>query len=278
MIERHVQLSEAVINRRVTQYEDLWDMTRNALQQRPATSLGYEFREALKYFAVTVAGGLPRERILWALHAMNGIGVANFAFATHPGEPITVQLPDTSFDVIGQAKTDYTDTGTWLKAFCAAVIARDPAGLTTLVRVPEEVYMQANLKPDECGLATVRFLKGLYNPAVDIGKLLIRAVEATHPDLIPDPDRFAYVDHIRYPMLWLYRYILSPEEAGFDEQVEQAVQSHKTFWENRPYDPQGWVALPLLATCTIAWGHLGWAIPVETAYLPAWLTRVGEAG
>jgi hypothetical protein len=139
--------------------------------------------------------------------------------------------------------------------------------------------MQANLKPDECGLATVRFLKGLYNPAVKIGQLLLTAMETTHPDLIPDPDRFAYVDHILYPMLWLYYYILTPEsQAEFGEQVEKAVQSHKTFWENDPYDPQGWVALPLLAACTIAWGHRGWAIPVETAYLPAWLTRVGEAG
>lgn len=275
MIARHYQEPHAFILKDAATYERAWSKRLAAFQQRPAASLGYGFREALKYFALTVAGGLPRERILWALHAMNGIGVAHFAFATHPGEPLTVQLPDTSFALTGQAITAYTDIETWLDAYCATVIARDRAGLLTLCAVPEEVHTQADVKPDTFGLAFVRAIKGLYDPNAPIGTLLIRAMEASHPDFFSGK-RLAYVNHILYPQLPLYRCMLSDEQADFNEKVVQAVQEHKTFWENDPYDPKGWVSLPLLAACATALDHKGWDVPIETEYLPAWLTRVGR--
>lgn len=274
MIERHIQLPDYFTNESVAEYEEMWSKRLEAFQQRPANSLGFGFRAAHNFFALTVTGGLPRERILWALHAMNGIGVANFAFATHPGEAITVQLPDVSFVVTGQAITAYTDIETWLDAYCATVIARDRAGLLTLCAVPEEVHTQADVKPDTFGLAFVRAIKGLYDPNVPIGTLLIRAMEASHPDFFSGK-RLAYVNHILYPQLPLYRCILSDEQAEFNEKVAQAVQEHKTFWGNDPYDPKGWVALPLLAACATALDHKGWEVPIETEYLPAWLTRVG---
>jgi hypothetical protein len=274
MIARHYQKSQEFLIEDVEWYEESWGDVLEALQNRPADNLGSEFREALKYFVLTVVGGLEKDRILRALGITKSIGIANFMFATHNEEVFTMRLPDASFELTGQSITAYTDIETWLSAYFSTLIAGDNAGIEALCAVPEQVHRQADLKPDDFGLAFVRAVKGLHDPDAKIGQLLIEATEASHPDRLSD-DRFEYVDRILYPLLPLYTCILSSDQADFNEKLEEAVLEHKAFWsaDEHHYNTKGWISLPLTAVSGLAFDHKGFEMTFETEYIPAWMVR-----
>lgn len=274
MIKRHYQDPPDMIAGDIDTYERRFGDRLKALQTRPADTLGYAFGDAIRYFAMTVTDGLKKDRVLRALRAMKGIGSAIFAFASRPGKPVAVDLGDHRFEVIGQTSNAYVDTDTWLNAYFGAVIARDNAGIRTLCAVPESIHAQANLRPDTFDMAFVRALKGLYNPEVNIGQLLVDAMEASDPDKL-HRDRRDYATHVLYPQLPLYRCILSSDQAEFNEKLEQAVLEHKEFWgsKDRQYSPEGWISLPLIAACATAFDTKQFAMTFETDYIPDWLAK-----
>lgn len=274
MIRRHYHDSREFLVEDVERYEGSWGNSVEALQNHPLHSLGSQFHEAISYFARTVAGGFEKRRIKRALAIADGIGVANFMFATHVGKAFSVLLPETSFEITGQSTTAHTDVETWLKAYFCAVIARDTAGIRILCAVPEEVHLRANLRPDAAGRAIVRVFKGLHDPDAPIGQLLIEAMDASQPDRLSD-DRYEYVDHILFPLLTILRCILSSDQAEFNEVLEEAVHSHRAFWgsEKNMYESIGWISLPLLAVSVIAFNTKGFEMTFETEYVPVWLAR-----
>jgi hypothetical protein len=274
MIASHQQIPHDYLLRKVERYEKSWGIKLDAVRHRPADSLGTQLREALKFFAMTVAGNLEKTRITRALAIADGIGVANFMFATHIGKTFSVRLPEASFELTGQPITAYTDLETWLKAYFCAVTARDIAGVRALCAVPEDIHRQADLKPDAAGLAIVRVFKGLHNSDASMGQLLIEAMEASQVDRLSD-DRRDYVTNIMAPLLPIVRCILSPDQGEFNEKLEEAVYAHKAFWssdQNMDYDT-GWVSLPLLGVSAIAFDAKGFSMTFETDYVPAWLAR-----
>lgn len=274
-MKRHIQNATEVLLADVAAYEQAWPSRLEALQQRPQSILGKGFRDAVWHFIRTVVCDLPRDRILRALNTMSALGVANFAFATRPGETITVNLPDVSFSLVGVENTIYTDVDTWLDAYFAVTIARDRVGLQTLCATPQSAHERAGLKPDPFGLAFVRAIKALYDPSASMADALAEAIKTSNPEFFSGR-RLHYVNHILFPQLPVYRCLLSADREEFDQRVSEALVAHRAFWEQHDfYDPGGWVSLPLLAACATALDHKGWETTVVSDYVPAWLTRVG---
>lgn len=274
MINRHYDEPKEFLMDDLTQYAESWGDILEAIKNRPGDNLGPELRESLYAFSMSIVGNSEKNQIRDLLIKMKSIGIANFEFSLKPGETFTVHLGGESFELIGQPVTAYMDTNTWLIAYYSAVVARDMSGINTLCQVPEIIHQNANLKPDHFDLSFVRAMKGLFNPDVNIGQLLVDAMEASDPSKI-DMDRLNYASNILLPQLPLYRCILSSDQEEFNEKLEEAVLKHRDFWgtNEKQYDRQGWIALPLIAAGAIAYDNKGFEITFETDYIPSWLAK-----
>ena len=275
MIARHHNENIEFINEDIARYEKAWneDIV-NALKKRPAENLGPEFREVLSIMALSIVGQLSKDHVKRYLDIATHLGIANFESAMKPGVSFSVNIDGEVVELSGTATTAYTDTETWINAFYCAVIARSSGGIETLCAVPESIHANSDIKPDNFDLAFVRMLKGMYNPDVNIGELLVDAMEKSFPDNISGA-RMEYVDNILVPQISLYERILSHEPDEFNKDLEDAVLKHRNYWGSKKnkYDSIGWIALPLIGIAAIAYDNPKIEMVFSTEYIPDWLVR-----
>lgn len=281
-IKRHIEEEEPFEGEkthneeRIEFYERLLAVFIKSVKERRKKTFGSFFVDTCEVFSKSIVVGQTSEESLRYLRILSALGVANFESSLNPGKTIDIDLPDEQITTPGTATTAYMDVDTWTNAFCAAVILRDAPAFRALCAVPEETHKTANLRPNAFDLAFVRALKGLYTPDVNIGQLLVDAIELGKEEGM-DEDRFHYIDHICVPVLFLAYHILSSDEAVFNEKLHEAALDHRTFWNREEeevlvkYDPQGWVSLPLTAMAAIAKDSKGFALTFSTDYIPEWL-------
>lgn len=122
--------------------------------------------------------------------------------------------------------------------------------------------------PPESSYHLVDFMKGLFDSNVDIGDLLIDAMES-----MKDTN---YMLNIRSPLLSLYRCFLSNDSEEFDEKLDEALASHKEFWADDLFDVDGWVSMELLAVLSLANDNKKWSLSAQSDYIPL-LVSIGRA-
>lgn len=274
MINRHLQLREDIVKDEVDYYLDSFYRTCEAIKKRPLDNLGSEFRKSLKILAFLAIDSRDKKEIFYLLKIAQNIGLMNFKFGTKIGESFNCSLEEESFTLVGQETSIYMDTDTWLRALYLSLILRDMDAVDFLCQVPESVHIQANIKADAFDIAFVRVMKGLFNPDVNIGKLLVEAMDISKSELIPSA-RLEYIDYIMVPQLLLYYRFISCTRSEFNEQFRDAVLDHKEYWseKNREYDPKGWISLPLITIAALAFDDKKYELPFETEYIPNWLVR-----
>ena len=275
MIKRHHSDLQKVFAYTHMMYEDSYLDTIESLQAGDPDNLGLYMDEAMDMFAYCVVNDREKEETLKYLRQTRDFGVANFMYANHPGIEFSFVLEDNEYHFTGGTDGAYKNVSIWLKAVYMAIITRANNGVEELCKTSEEVFKNANIKPNEFDLAMVQVVKGLFDSEADIKYWILEASRLSYSDAI-EPERQEYITKITAPTVDLYACILTRDEQRFNEELESALQMHQDFWsqsEKRRDNRAGWVSLPLLATCALAVDNKDFTITVESEYLPKWLYK-----
>ena len=269
-IKRH-DFNETLINNRFTYFTDRLSKYPEVLERKPENA-GTIFRQAYDAIGDGVVAKQSKKDILILLKAAKDLGVNHFRNAMNP-EEAELQLGNQIFKVATvRTNLSYTDPFYWTKYFYTALLSRDRKAIDELISIPEDFMRKAQILYDEVDFAIVRFLKGLYQPNVNLGSLLKEALLLTDPDK-HEPARFDYLMYLKFPELNLYSLIFSNDNEGFNEALLEALECHKKFWSKKSNnnDPGGWISFPILCACLIAVNSKKYTIDVESDYLPMWL-------
>lgn len=256
-------------------YEDLFPDSIESLHEGNLENLGLYMIEAMDMFAYCIVNDREKEETLKYLCQARDFGICNFMYANNPGSEFVFVMEGNEFHITGGTDGAYKHVSVWLKAMYMAIILRSNNAITELCKTPEEVFLNANIKPNSFDLAMVQVLKGLFDEASDIKFWILEAFKLYDSDSI-EPERREFIAEITAPTLALYKCILTRNEQGFNEELENALMMHQEFWKSpvsRADDRSGWVSLPLLAACALAVDNKDFTITVKSDYLPEWLYK-----
>ena len=184
-------------------------------------------------------------------------GLAVFAAAAAPDEPVTYSLAGQTATRPGAVGPDEAHTGRWELAFYGASILRDRAAVRSLCAVPESLPLSSPTLAESYVGLWFRVLRGIGATGAVDGELMVRALEATDPDPLPEDERDAAL-YLQVPALKVLYRIALADAAGVNASLEAALDEHRTYWTSsaeRQRDPLGYVSWPLSALAEIARGR-----------------------
>lgn len=264
------------LKEQIANFEQQWaDYKLEGVRNNPVECISYNINLALEVFSDSLSAQLPEKDALKHLRLLKDLGVANFVSSMNDGKTISLPFGDARLEIVGEATTAYMNTDTWLKAYYAAIVIRDRNAIDILCKVPEEIFLGANIKPDEFDLAFVRASKGLFDPAVNIGQLLVDAMEASAEEKISEP-RLGYAWSLILPVLMLYRFAVDGDKDGeFNEKFEYALEQHRGYWqtEEKKHKSVGWKSLPLMAAAVLVFDNKGLKMPNDNELVPRWVVE-----
>jgi len=269
MIPRH-DISERtkMIERMLDRYMKRLSNMTEAIKDRPE-NLGNYLGSSRTHLGYAVGLNRPKEEVVKYLEMVKEFGRACFVTALGLDSEMSITLAGEKFSFGSRKSTEYIDVRSWELAFYCSVILRDKDSIEILSSIPEQVHREANAKAsDECMYKKVTFLKGLYNSEAPISDLLVDA----YTDAFAAGSEYV-VKHIQ-PELKIYRSIFSEGE-DLTENLTEAINLHKEYYSTKDnyFDGNGWLSLPILAACVVAYGGKGLAVEVESDYIPSWLIR-----
>ena len=232
-------------------------------------------RSAHELFLTSLVANVPRSKVWKFLDLLTDASVAHFVSSLNDGKTISVPLGDLRIETMGEATTAYMDTDTWLIAFYAAVVNRNQSAIKVLCSVPEKCFLGANIKPDDFDLAFVRACKGLYDPSVNIGQLLVDAMEASDEKRISEI-RLNYAWNIILPVLSFFPFALEGDPDGeYADKFKEAIEDHCRYWqtEEKRYTWNGWRSLPLMAAAVLVFDSQGLKMPMDNDLVPRWIVE-----
>ncbi len=227
-----------------------------------------------KAFLTSVVADASPKKVLYLLDLVTDIFVFNFVSSINDSKSISLPMGDAEIQIIGEATTAYMDTNTWLIGFYAAVVNRNKSALDVLCSVQDEVFLGADIKPDEFDLAYVRACKGLFDSNANIGQLLVDAMEASDEKYINEA-KLNYSWNVILPVLFLLPYAIEGDHDGdFTKRFQDAVESHINFWGagDNQYSWDGWRSLPLMAAAVLLFDNQGLKMP-ENELVPRWIVE-----
>lgn len=269
MIKRH-NFNSNVLNTNFSFFNSGMDYLKEDLTHNPDI-VGTIFKDSILAIGDAITGLNNPQDINKLIQISNDLGINIFRNAQNIGT-INYQLLQESFEVKGSKNNAYSDPITWSKCFYIAVLARDKKAIDELVRVPEEILRNAKLKCDEVDFAVVNFLKSLYQPKADLGAELLKALDLTDPEK-NKAHRIDFLLYLRFPELSLYRYIFGNDNEKFNMELKETLELHKKFWSTKSNmnSSEGWISIPLLCACIIAYESNNYTTNIESDYLPKYL-------
>ena len=263
------------LKKAIDNFEDAWSTKREAIIARPANMCGFTIARVLEILGETVLADQSRSEIYRFLFLATDVGVANFVSSVHAGKTISLPLGFDRIEFIGESTTANMHVDVWLKTFFAAVVCRDQNAIRYLCDVPEEIFKSANIRPDVFDLAFVQLCKGLFDPSVNIGQLLVDAMAACTHGRVTEM-RLGYVSPLYLPVVELFQYALDGDPDGdYEVTLHAAIKEHVSYWtddENKG-DSYGWFSLPLLAAAVLAYDSKGLKFEKESELVPRWLVE-----
>jgi hypothetical protein len=272
MITRHNSELIAAISTKLMIYDKILPILLDNLQNASTDKLGNQVIEALSVFSFCIANDEEKEKTLKYLRLGRDFGVVNFMFGTHIDQEFSCVIDGREFNLKGEKSSAYMHTSIWLKAFYTSIILRTNNAIQSLSDTPEQVFLDANIKPSEFDLVFVKVLKGLFDVDAPISQNIIDALNASDPEKLND-DRQDYILKICVPALELLTKMLTNDEAGFNEALESALNDHKKYWSRYKDDSDGWISFPILAICSLVFDNKDLTISVESDYIPKWLYK-----
>lgn len=206
---------------------------------------------------------------------LKDFAIAHFRQAMSPDQQVEFKIGHTSYNVTRERFNQGTDAYNWVKCFHIAILSRDQESIDHLRKVPTLVFETAEIRPDQFALNRVRFMKGLFDPDVNIAQLLVDVIESTNLENF-ESHQIEGIRDIAQPILFVYGEILRRDQEQFNLALTEALELHKTFWSRgkdemghdveRWLDYQGWISLALSAACVIAVDN-GLELQVESDFL-----------
>jgi hypothetical protein len=205
-----------------------------------------------------------RERFEASIRLGVEAGLAVFAAAAAPNQPVTYTLAGQTVTRPGLVGLDAAHIGRWEMVFYGASILRDLKALRAICSVPESLPLSSPTAGESYLGLWFRVLRGLGASSAIDGDLMVRALEATDPDQLPEDVRDAAL-YLRVPALEVLYRIALGDAAALAASLGSALEKHRDYWtldaENRR-DPLGYVSWPLSALAEVARGR---GLSVETA-------------
>jgi hypothetical protein len=273
-IARHILENSSITQKILDNFEARIGNILISLEQRPQ-NLSTAYIEAFKQAAYASSLCKPKAEIIEYLNLSLQLGVAHFSSAFELPESFPIQFRGQTYLYSHKHSTVFISPTDWSKLFHLAVILRNRDAIEFLAGIPTEALREANIKEEEVDYLYVDFLKGLFNREVNIGELLIKAMNSTNPENLPER-RHDFILYIRVPELVLYRCFLSNNEAEFNQKLVEALELHREFWTKTPeksFNSDGLLSLPLLTVTALALHNKNFQLAVESDYLPIWLAQ-----
>jgi hypothetical protein len=274
-MKRHITLKDFIIDEDIEDWNERTErLQRNYVKQNfHEGSLGSPFSDAQRTFALAVMGNRPHQETLDFLTQSKDLGIAHLVFGNNPGKEVELKLFNETYHTTGVNEGAFMNVAFWNDVLSAAIICRDAEGKDFLRSLDNSVFENANIKPDELDLLFVRIQKGMIGDDPQLAENLEDMITAIHSGQM-DKAKLPYRQKMVLPFLKLYQSILANDSDKFNSDLNSALQMHQTFWStsDREYKPDGWVSIPLLTTCSLAFDK-GINITVSSEYIPEWLYR-----
>lgn len=272
MIERHISKLFEAAESYTTRYEKLYPVFIKYLGDKTIDNLGKQVDKALEIFILNeVNNGNPEVNLNYLRQAAV-FGVGNFMYSSYPGEDVSFKINDDIVNLTGKRVSAYMHTSLWMKSLFINMLLRSQNGIEELCKTPNEVFENANIKPNEFDISLVNLFKGLFDASANMSTLIKETIEASAPENI-EPERQNFIYDITSPVISLVYHLLKNDETSFNEELVSALESHKKFWSQakRVDDYNGWISIPLLALCSLAVDNKEFKITVESEYIPKWI-------
>jgi hypothetical protein len=270
-VERHSISSPATIERRFSDLLPILDVIHDSLRQGSTITLGTALDDTRQAFIRALCLQKEREVVLDFLRYYQRTALGNFRVGAG-NSPYVSKFREEEFRFDPERKTAFMSVDYWEDAYDACLLMRDMAGLKFLATVDESVFAESNNGTTPHDLSYYRFLAHFFNGGKDTGKLLLNAFEeAMKPQ--SNPVRTKFVELVRIPILDLMQAIVEGDNAKFNDYLVEALEGHKKYYgtkDNAMATP-GWLSMRILATCAMAVDAKGFAIDVESDYIPRWL-------
>jgi hypothetical protein len=194
-------------------------------------------------------------------------GLAIFACAQAPLQPVTFTLAGKAVTLESRLGLDAAHGGRWERIFYGATIVDDGAALAALLAIPLSAPLGSSTTGERYQDLWLTILHTLGTTGEIREEQLVEHLDRTDPAALPPDliDRALYID---VPANELLYHLRRDDEASFVGACAQALDKHLRFWalpENK-YDPEGFVSWPLSAIVALAESR-GMRVPVDSPYL-----------
>lgn len=208
------------------------------------------------------------------LRVMMETSIGNYRLLENPGKKIELSLLGRKFSLTGNGKAAFTGTSTWLRAYFSAIILRDQAALLQLANVPLKLLDKGGITSDPIDYALVNFYKSIFISDSPLGKLFVKAIEATEPSQL-SPKRARFVSEIVFPALNMLRFLFPPDGKKYEMAMEKALHLHKKYYSEPQLrqKSEGMISLPLTAIAVLANDSKKMDLSLSSDYLPTWLIK-----
>lgn len=271
ILARHDMIDNAALEGKLTTLINRIPLFQKGISERPAKVIGngmVQMQEGLVYAAAMDANAEQGRRFLRIFHA---VALANFRFGAGEHE-FDLDLDGQVIHLVPEVKHDFMAVDYWKKALDACLLCRDMEGLRFLANLDESIFINSNQGASEFDICYYRLWSHFFKEGANTGELLVSAAEAARKPQ-ENEVRSRYVDLIRFPELRLLQFIVEGKPTEFQKSLGDAIIDHRTYWndKDRQFVPEGWISLPLSATCAMAVDTKQFPIEVESPYIPSWL-------
>ena len=165
-----------IIGRRISSFESDLDGVLQSLVERPQNLS--EFIDTLSVSVVADALGENDELTIQYMQLSLQLGVAHFISALELPVEFGVDYLGKKYPYAIKRSTSHVGANAWLKVVYMAIILRNANALQIMCSIPTEILREADTKSLESTYRLVDFMTGLFNSDVEIGELLISAMES----------------------------------------------------------------------------------------------------
>jgi hypothetical protein len=239
------------------------------------------------------------------LYYSNQLNKAWYKYAMNAGKPVTIQIADKTIETVGKFEEgDYHGVSSHyaLSGFYTSIILRDKPNQLFFADVPLDFinsYGQEDMISETMLLFYQLLAKGTgtkdeahgayYHISQHLNWEHYRQyiiIEGYNSEYIWKEvlfkNRVRKATYIFLPVLNIYHQILHGSQVGYEKAVYDALLKWKEHWtlkyldENQEEwdlstDPEGYIALPIIAACAYAYDRGMKLGTVESDYIPRWM-------
>lgn len=233
-----------------------------------------EADDFLKAGVAAFIGEQPKEVCLEYLQQAHQFNQINFISSMNVGKTFTYEVRGVDIEVTGVKISGYTEVSNWDTAFCLAILLRDKPAIEQLCLFESRDFLDKRSEQLPVEHAYCDFLKGLYNPQVNLQALLTEVMTLSGPEHMPER-RQPYIYYILLPFIEIIIAILANDEQQYHQAITKALESNQLHYADakrkRKRIFKGWMPIHICAAAVIGYDQCGFKLAKPNPYIPEWL-------